>query len=43
MVCHIPGGFEDYEAARAAMAARDIAHREDMEKVKWGMRSFNPL
>ena len=38
MVLYMPGGVEDYEAARAAIAARDLAHQEEMEKVKWGMR-----
>ena len=29
----MPGGFEDDEVVRAAIAARDLAHREEMEKV----------
>ena len=30
----MPGGFEDGEAVRAAIAALDLAHREEMEKMK---------
>ena len=30
----MPGGFGDDEAMRAALAAMDLAHREEMEKVK---------
>ena len=30
----MPGGFEDDEVVRAAIAARDLAHREEMENVK---------
>ena len=29
----MPGGFEDDEAARAAIAARDLVHREEVEKM----------
>ena len=36
----MPGGFEDYEAASAAMAARDLGHREEMGKVKWERREM---
>ena len=32
------GGFEDDEAVRAAIAARDLAHREEMETVKREMK-----
>ena len=34
IVFYLPGGFEDDEAARAAMAARDLAHREEMKEMK---------
>ena len=34
----MPGGFEDDEVVRAAIAARDLAHREEMEKVKRKMK-----
>ena len=30
----MPGGLKDDEAVRAAIAARDLAHREEMENVK---------
>ena len=34
----MPGGFVDDEAVRTAMAAMDLAHREEMEKVKKEMK-----
>ena len=34
----MPGGFEDDVTARAAMAARDLTHREEMKEGKRGMR-----
>ena len=34
----MPGGVEDDEAVRAAIAARDLAHREAIEKVKREMK-----
>ena len=36
----MPGGFEDNEALRAAIAARDLVHREDMEKIKEMERKY---
>ena len=36
----MPGDFEDDEAVRAAISARDLAHREEMEKVKREMKKM---
>ena len=36
----MPGGFEDNEAVRAAIAARDLVHREEMEKMKEMERKY---
>ena len=39
-VVNMPGGFEDNEAVRAAIAARDLVHREEMEKMKEMERKY---
>ena len=36
----MPGGLKDDEAVRAAIAARDLAHREEMETVKREMKEM---
>ena len=36
----MPGGLKDDEAVRAAISARDLAHREEMEKVKREMKKM---